>query len=237
MKGKSEGKGEAASLIFWKGQGESGENPTQPNMCRTNWLRESQNQRVTSVDNAVIGLMILNALDIVTQISLLGQMINHFQIARTAEPAWWLNGLDNLASFLRSNLREHSVCTKFCLAFSMFSFRCAHPSFSCCHWHGSSNTGSDWWANYKSLLEDFGLKHEIDETREAERYKFGDGGTLVSSIRVTAPHFCCWQERQNCFQRGSFETPALVDWSRFSDSCPSCCGYGRKDAQDWNWRR
>ena len=32
--------------------------------------------------------------------------------------------------------------------------------------------GSDWWANYKSLLEDFGLKHEIDD-REAERYKFG----------------------------------------------------------------
>ena len=30
--------------------------------------------------------------------------------------------------------------------------------------------GSDWWANDKSLLEDFGLKHEIDETREAERY-------------------------------------------------------------------
>ena len=49
--------------------------------------------------------------------------------------------------------------------------------------------GSDWWANYKSLLEDFGLKHEIDETREAERYKFGDGGTLISSIRVTAPIF------------------------------------------------
>ena len=37
----------------------------------------------------------------------------------------------------------------------------------------------------QELLEDF--KHEIDETREAERYKFGDGGTLVSSIRVTAP--------------------------------------------------
>ena len=97
--------------------------------------------------------------------------------------------------------------------------------------------GSDWWANYKSLLEDFGLKHEIDETREAERYKFGDGGTLVSSIRVTAPRFCCWQEGQNCFQRVSFETPAFVDWSRFPDSCPSCCGYGREDAQDWNWRR
>ena len=27
--------------------------------------------------------------------------------------------------------------------------------------------GSDWWANQK-LLEDIGLKHEIDETREAE---------------------------------------------------------------------
>ena len=49
--------------------------------------------------------------------------------------------------------------------------------------------GSDWWANYKSLLEDFGLKHEIDETREAERNKFGNGGTLVSSIRVTASIF------------------------------------------------
>ena len=40
--------------------------------------------------------------------------------------------------------------------------------------------GSDWWANCKSLLEDCGLKHEIDETREAERCKFGVGGTLTS---------------------------------------------------------
>ena len=40
--------------------------------------------------------------------------------------------------------------------------------------------GSDWWATYKHLLVDIGLKHEIDETREAERYKFGDGGTMVS---------------------------------------------------------
>ena len=49
--------------------------------------------------------------------------------------------------------------------------------------------GSDRWANYKNLVKDIGLKHEIDETREAERYKLGDGGTLVSSIRVTAPFF------------------------------------------------
>ena len=53
----------------------------------------------------------------------------------------------------------------------------------------STSPSSDWWASYKSLLEDFCLKHEIGETREAERYKFGDGGTLVSSIRVTAPVF------------------------------------------------
>ena len=48
----------------------------------------------------VIGPVIPNALEIETQISLLGQMINRFQTARTAEPSWWLNGLDNLASVL-----------------------------------------------------------------------------------------------------------------------------------------
>ena len=53
----------------------------------------------------------------------------------------------------------------------------------------SASPAQTGWANYKSLLEDFALKHEIDETREAERHKFGDGGTLVSSIRVTAPVF------------------------------------------------
>ena len=59
--------------------------------------------------------------------------------------------------------------------------------------------GSDWWPNYKSLLEDFGLKHEIDETREAQRYKFGVGGTLVSSIRVTAPIFLLLERRAELF--------------------------------------
>ena len=54
--------------------------------------------------------------------------------------------------------------------------------------------GSDWGANYKSLLGDFGLKHEIDETREAERYKFGDSGTLVSSFRVTGRIFVAGQK-------------------------------------------
>ena len=86
------------------------------------------------------------------------------------------------------------------------------------------------------MLEDFGLKHEIDETREAERYKFGDGGTRLFD-QSNSSHYCCWQEVQNCFQRGSFETLALVDWSRFPDSRQSCCGYGQEDAQDWNWHR
>ena len=66
--------------------------------------------------------------------------------------------------------------------------------------------GSDWWANYKSLLEDFGLKHEIDETREAERYKFGDGGTLVSSIRVTAPVFVAGKKGRIVFS----DLPLLI---------------------------
>ena len=70
--------------------------------------------------------------------------------------------------------------------------------------------GSDWWTNYINLLVEIGLKHEIDETREAERYKSGDGKTLVSSIIVTAP-VVVGQKKKNCFQRGPFETPALVD--------------------------
>ena len=54
--------------------------------------------------------------------------------------------------------------------------------------------GSDWWAN-PNLLEGIGVEHEIDQTREAERYKFGDGGPLVSSIRVIAPVVVAGTER------------------------------------------
>ena len=54
--------------------------------------------------------------------------------------------------------------------------------------------GSDWWAN-QNLLEDIGVKREIDETREAEGYKFGDGGPVVSSIRVIAPVVVAGTER------------------------------------------
>ena len=99
MKGKSEGKGEPAVSFSGKGKGKW-RKPNSAKHLQTNWLRGSPNQRVTSVDNVVIGLVILNALEIETRISLPGQMINHFQIVRTVEPSWWLNGLDNLVSIL-----------------------------------------------------------------------------------------------------------------------------------------
>ena len=52
----------------------------------------------------VIGLVILNAVEIETQTSLLGQMTNRFQIARAVEPSRWLNGLDNEVSFLNGQI-------------------------------------------------------------------------------------------------------------------------------------
>ena len=155
----------------------------------------------------VIGLVILNAMEIETQISLLGLMINCFQITRTVEPTIMMVeriGQSGVFSSC-SNLREHSVCTN-----SVAHFRCslvdAHIPVSlvvtgtvppvlssdsqeiCLSVMESSESsesksdlglgiidtaclfcvpGSDWRANYKSLLEDFGLKHEIGETREA----------------------------------------------------------------------
>ena len=72
--------------------------------------------------------------------------------------------------------------------------------------------GSDWWANYENVVEDIGLKHEIDETREAVRYKFGDGGTLVSSIRVTAPVLVAGKKSRIVFSVGpSKHLPLLID--------------------------
>ena len=64
--------------------------------------------------------------------------------------------------------------------------------------------GTDWWMNYKNLLlVDVVLRHEINETREAERYKFGDGGTLTGLFHQSnRPHCDGWSQRQNCVQRG-----------------------------------
>ena len=49
----------------------------------------------------------------------------------------------------------------------------------------------------KNCWKTNGLKHEIVETREAGKYKFCDGGTLVSSIRVTAPVSVAGQKGEN----------------------------------------
>ena len=80
---------------------------------------------------------------------------------------------------------------------------------------------SDWWVNYENLLVDAGLRHEIDKTREAERYTFGDGGTLVSSVKVTAPVGVA-----GCRGNIVFSVVPSNDRSRLPDSCSTCRGSG-----------
>ena len=55
----------------------------------------------------------------------------------------------------------------------------------------------------------------------------GDCGTLVSSIRVTAPVFVAGKKGRIVFS-GSFKTPACVDWSRFPDSLPELLWMGER---------
>ena len=217
------------------------------------------------MDNVVIGLVILNALEIETNFTTWPDdpSIPDREDSRTIMV---VERIGQLGVFPQcSNLREHSVCTN-----SVSNFLCSpfdahipvspvvagtvHPTRSAdsqefCRFVmensepsasksdlglGITDTaclccvaGSDWWANYKSLQEDFGLKHEIDETREAERYKFGDGGTLVSSNRVTAPILLLGR-RAGFFQRGSFETPALVGCSDFLTPARAVVDMGEK---------
>ena len=122
MKGKSEGKGEPAVSFSGKGKG-NWRKPNSAKHLQDKLAARKSKHRVTSVDNVVIGLVILNAMEIETQISLLGQMTNRFQIARTVEPSWWLNGLDNLASFLNVQNCVSFSLHEFCLEFSMFFCR------------------------------------------------------------------------------------------------------------------
>ena len=113
---------------------------------------------------------------------------------------------------------------EFCLEFSMFFCRWAHPSFSCCHWHGSSNTlgwfsrilsfcdgnsepsasrsqSENHWHSLSLLRHWLRLVGKLQEfAGRAERYKFGDGGTLVSSIRVTAPIFVAGKKGRIVFR-------------------------------------
>ena len=93
-----------------EGAKESVENPAQPNICRTCWLREKPNQRVMNVD---IGLVILDALDCETQISRLGQMSKCWQIVRITEPSRWLSELNNLVFSLPvTGVREAALSAR-----------------------------------------------------------------------------------------------------------------------------
>ena len=44
-----------------------------------------------------------------------------------------------------------------------------------------------WVQRYLDTLNSLGLDQEISEEEEDESYKFGNGGTLPSSRRVTVP--------------------------------------------------
>ena len=144
-----------------------------------------------SVDNVVIGLVILDALERATrircsricnkfpsvnthQLCMVNDHSNHVpDVAGTVPPASSAESRE-----IGRSVMESSECgeSKSDLGLGIIDTACLFCV-----------AGSDWWASCKILLVDIGLKHEIHETREAERYKFGDGGTLVSSIRVTVP--------------------------------------------------
>ena len=47
--------------------------------------------------------------------------------------------------------------------------------------------GSDGWEHCKKVLRDCRLHHVIEETCEAERCKFDDGGALLATAKAAAP--------------------------------------------------
>ena len=207
------------------------------------------------------------------KISLLGQMINCFQIARTDMMVERIGQSGVFSSC--SNLREHSVCTN-----SVAHCRCSlvdahipvslvvigtvHPTRSAdsqeicrsvMEIFGTqciqvrSRTGNHWHSlsflrrrlRLVGKLQEFAWRFwsKTRDWRNSWRWEMQIWWWCYTRLfdQSDGSRFCCWQEGQNGFQRGSFETLVFVDWSRFSDFCQSYCGYGRKDAQDWNWRR
>ena len=54
-------------------------------------------------------------------------------------------------------------------------------------------SGKKWYENYKDILTEMGLADQILEEPEDEVNRFGNGGTLPSKLRVTAPLVLCGQ--------------------------------------------
>ena len=50
-----------------------------------------------------------------------------------------------------------------------------------------SVAGDRWYSDYCKILANHGLDEYITETAEKERYRFGNGGILESTVRATCP--------------------------------------------------
>ena len=50
-----------------------------------------------------------------------------------------------------------------------------------------SVAGSLWWSDYEEKLKSAGIGDKVSQVAESHVYRFGDGGTLSSTNRVTAP--------------------------------------------------
>ena len=50
-----------------------------------------------------------------------------------------------------------------------------------------SVAGDRWYRDYRRILASLGLDQFVTETKEKERYRFGNGGILESTIRATCP--------------------------------------------------
>ena len=50
-----------------------------------------------------------------------------------------------------------------------------------------SVAGDRWYRDYRRILAGLGLDQFVTEIKEKERYRFGNGGILESTIRATCP--------------------------------------------------
>ena len=50
-----------------------------------------------------------------------------------------------------------------------------------------SVAGDRWYLDFRNILARHGLDKFVTEVKERERYKFGNGGILESTIRATCP--------------------------------------------------